>query len=183
MERCIYKFSSPPPTEPPSQDPKMTHRVTQLALILSLCLLSLSLPSEFSSILSETEELGGSEDERSAVAELFRRWALKHGKAYEQAEERERRFENFRMNVRYVTERKARRGDGSHVVGLNKFADLSNEEFREGYLLKKKKIWRRDGEWGKRKMVGCEAPEAMDWRKRGAVTGVKDQGACGTCAV
>ncbi|KAJ0977360.1 hypothetical protein J5N97_012834 [Dioscorea zingiberensis] len=115
--------------------------------------------------------------------ELFEQWSAKHGKVYQHPSERAMRFENFLKNLAYVLERNAKRELTSigHTVGLNAFADLSNEEFRVKYLSKMKLL-------GKTKMVEiegkteeCDAPYSLDWRKKGAVTGVKDQGQCGSC--
>jgi C1A family cysteine protease len=68
-------------------------------------------------------------------------------------------------------------------VGLNKFADLSNEEFKELYLSKVKKpinIKRSTArDWRQRNLQTCDAPSSLDWRKKGVVTAVKDQGDCG----
>lgn len=65
-----------------------------------------------------------------------------------------------------------------HVLGLNKFADMSNEEFKKVYSRKLKKSIRT----GRTSVTtSCETPASMDWRKRGAVTAIKDQGNCGSC--
>lgn len=101
----------------------------------------------------------------------------KHGKIYPHPAEKTRRFDNFLQNLAYVRERKSSFG---HEVGLNVFADLRNEEFRELYLSKtKKKIKKGRANGGSRKEEGCEAPHALDWRRKGVVTAAKDQGRCG----
>ena len=114
------------------------------------------------------------------MVELFQRWKLKHRKAYSHVVEAERRFENFKRNLKYIVEKnnEKRASSGGHKLGLNKFADMSNEEFRQVYLSKVRKPSNKRNLKGK-SLESCDAPASLDWRKRGAVTGVKDQGDCG----
>ncbi|GFZ06145.1 granulin repeat cysteine protease family protein [Actinidia rufa] len=147
-------------------------------------LISSSLPSEFSIVGRPGESIA---EER--VVELFKKWTEKHGKVYKHGQEAEKKFRNFRDNLRYVMEKNGERGAiGGHLVGLNKFADMSNEEFREVYVSKVKKPTskrmaierRRQGKAAAAKAVAaCDGPTSLDWRKYGIVTGVKDQGDCG----
>ncbi|KAK4787528.1 hypothetical protein SAY86_011361 [Trapa natans] len=180
----------------------------RLAIALLLILASISrlgssssnLPDRYSIVL-ENELDGMVSEER--VLELFRRWKEKHGKVYRSVSEAERRLENFKRNLKYVMEKgggrpgsaEAAAARGGHRVGLNKFADLSNEEFQRIYLSKVKKP-AASGKWGRQssslerqrrrqqeRLAGtCEnAPSSLDWRNYGIVTGVKDQGSCGSC--
>ncbi|KAJ8447947.1 hypothetical protein Cgig2_028823 [Carnegiea gigantea] len=123
------------------------------------------------------------EDLRSEdrVTELFRHWREKHRKIYIHVEETLKRFENFKRNLRYVIESNS--GRAGFAVGLNRFADLSNEEFREKYTRKVKKPVELSERWHTRRgsESECHAPRSLDWRKKGAVTAVKDQGDCGSC--
>ncbi|KAK8629337.1 hypothetical protein V6N13_078181 [Hibiscus sabdariffa] len=102
------------------------------------------------------------------------------------AEEAQRGFENLKGNLKYILERNAhgRSNKGEYHVGLNKFADMSNEEFRKAYLSKVKKHitkWTTMSRNMRRKEQSCDAPSSLDWRNHGIVTGVKDQGSCGSC--
>ncbi|GMP74320.1 hypothetical protein CsSME_00031771 [Camellia sinensis var. sinensis] len=160
---------------------------TQLSLLFlfwaSLTCLSSSLPSEFS-ILSHQNQFISEE----RLTELFQQWKEKHGKVYKHEQEADKRFRNFRSNLKYVMEKNSKRKTSSeHTVGLNKFADMSNEEFRVVYTSKVKKpfkkkmsIQRRSVE-GKAALNSCDGPSSLDWRKYGIVTAVKDQGGCGSC--
>ncbi|CAM8908871.1 unnamed protein product [Rhodiola kirilowii] len=126
----------------------------------------------------------------SRVGELFQQWQESYKKVYKHPEEAKRRLVDFRSNLKYVMEKNSKRGgagSSGHVVGLNKFADMSNEEFRRKYLSKVKRPakLRREMTMAQEKEVhrilSCDAPSSLDWRKYGAVTGVKDQGDCGSC--
>ncbi|KAK2995987.1 hypothetical protein RJ640_017351 [Escallonia rubra] len=149
----------------------------------SLTCLSSSLPSEFS-VLGRQDELISEEK----ASELFQQWKQKHGKVYRHAKEAEIRFEIFKSNLKYIMEKNSKKKSRSgHVVGLNKFADMSNEEFRKVYTSKVKKPYNkmrtseRRSLQGQAKAASCEAPSSLDWRKYGIVTGIKDQGSCGSC--
>lgn len=154
------------------------HLCALLFLISVSLLVCLSHSSETSySIISDDENEVVTEER---VVEMFEIWKEKHRKVYGKSEEAEKRLLNFKKNLKYVIEMK-KKGKGGHRVGLNKFADLSNEEFRERYLRKVKKPVGKvtRGGFGRRKLESCETPSSLDWRKKGVVTAVKDQGDCG----
>nr|KYP73632.1 Cysteine proteinase RD21a [Cajanus cajan] len=118
-------------------------------------------------------------DERHA----YEAWLVKHGKVYNALGEREKRFEIFKDNMRFVEESNGA-GDKSFKLGLNSFADLTNEEYRAMVLgrrgEKKKRVGaKRSGRYAFR--GGEELPATVDWREKGAVAPVKDQGQCGSC--
>lgn len=109
---------------------------------------------------------------------------MKHGKAYNAIGEKDRRFEVFKDNLRFIDEHNYNAANrGTYKLGLTRFADLTNDEYRALYL------GARVG--GKRRGLGLkrsdryafrdgeEFPEKVDWREKGAVVGVKDQGGCG----
>ncbi|PIA34030.1 hypothetical protein AQUCO_03900140v1 [Aquilegia coerulea] len=165
---------------------------TQLTLFFflfaSLTSICLCIPSddEFS-ILNQNQETFITEEQ---VVELFQQWKEKHNKVYNNEEENKKRFENFRASLRFVTEKNLEKRLGSskssHVVGLNKFADMSNEEFKEKYMSKIRKTRYNNKiielkESGKVSTSTCDAPATLDWREKGVVTAIKDQGQCGAC--
>ncbi|KAK9053931.1 hypothetical protein SSX86_025006 [Deinandra increscens subsp. villosa] len=117
------------------------------------------------------------------VNDLYESWLVKHGKFYNALGEKEKRFQIFKDNLRYIDDHNS--GDHSYKLGLNKLADLSVEEYRLTYTGAKK-----IGSKGKLNSVksdrysvssGDELPELVDWRTKGAVAAVKDQGSCGSC--
>ncbi|CAN1810440.1 Senescence-specific cysteine protease SAG12 [Linum perenne] len=104
-------------------------------------------------------------------------WATKHGKTYRDVAEKEERFLIFKDNVQRI---EAFNNKGlSFKLGVNKFTDLTNEEFRSMYLGYKKSTLSRAASFRYANITAV--PAVVDWRKSGAVTGVKDQGACGCC--
>ncbi|CAN6443751.1 unnamed protein product [Victoria cruziana] len=126
------------------------------------------------------------------VANLFERWRARHGRVYRDEEETGRRFRAFRDNIAYIDRRNrelaGRNRRGGHTVGLNRFADLTNEEFKSMYLRKIRRPAKRsnDGqEASKRRLelssMSVRIPSSLDWRTKGVVTPVKDQGLCGSC--
>lgn len=154
----------------------------------SLACCSYSLPSEYSIVGNEIVDNFPAEER---VVELFRLWREKHRKVYRHVEEHEKRFENFKRNLKFVLQKHAQKKSAANRhdtqrVGLNKFADLSNEEFREIYMPKKVRMPSskrnrlvRKMQQQQKEVQPSDAPSSLDWRKKGVVTAVKDQGSCG----
>lgn len=113
---------------------------------------------------------------------MYDAWLETNGK-FDNALE-EGRYEIFKDNLKFVDEHNLPENGHSFKVGLNRFADLTNEEYRKMYLGTK---MNREARLGIKKgdkflyKVGDELPDMIDWRVKGAVAAVKDQGSCGEC--
>lgn len=119
-------------------------------------------------------------DER--LGALFDAWAARHARSYG-AEERARRLSVFRDNLAYIEEHNSRVPAPEFSLGLNRFADLTNEEYRARYvgsrLDREARMQRRLEKPTEFRYKDVQAPDSIDWREKGAVTAVKDQGSCG----
>ncbi|XP_073004267.1 cysteine protease XCP1-like [Typha latifolia] len=146
-------------------------------LFLFVCL------TAFSCLARDFSIIGYSEDDlssRDKLIELFESWMSKHGKSYAGFEEKLRRFEVFKDNLMHIDE--TNKKTSSYWLGLNEFADLSHEEFKEMYLgIKGGLPRRRDVSSTFKYQDVVDIPKSVDWRKNGAVTNVKNQGQCGSC--
>ncbi|XP_021912317.1 cysteine protease XCP1-like [Carica papaya] len=115
------------------------------------------------------------------LIELFESWISKHGKIYESIEEKLHRFEIFKDNLKHIDE--TNKKISSYWLALNEFADLSHDEFKDRYLGFKTDVSTRkesrDEEFIYKGVL--DLPKSVDWRKKGAVTPVKNQGSCGSC--
>nr|CAB3493207.1 unnamed protein product [Digitaria exilis] len=133
--------------------------------------------------LAARELMAAGEDAATAAAMALRheKWMAEHGRTYKDEAEKARRLEIFRANARLIDAFNAA-GKHSHRFATNKFADLTDEEFRAartGY----RPVVRSSagGRFRYENFSLADAPQSVDWRARGAVTGVKDQGDCGCC--
>ncbi|CAH1119546.1 unnamed protein product [Phaedon cochleariae] len=66
----------------------------------------------------------------------WKNFKLTHQKSYDTPEEEARRLEIFTKNLRAIRahNEKFARGETSYTQGINQFADLTEEEFRQGHL-------------------------------------------------
>jgi hypothetical protein len=115
------------------------------------------------------------------VRSLYEAWLVNHGKAYNGLGEKERRFEIFKDNLRFVDDHN-KVENRTYRLGLNRFADLTNYEYRSMFLGRSMdRKGRLSGTKSHRYAyrAGENLPELVDWRQKGAVVGVKDQGQCG----
>ncbi|GAB2210419.1 hypothetical protein Droror1_Dr00015685 [Drosera rotundifolia] len=114
------------------------------------------------------------------IIRLFESWIERHGKIYETIEEKLHRFEVFRDNLEHIDE--TNKKVKSYWLGLNEFADMTHDEFKSRYLglnAGLPKSGKASNEFTYRDMV--DLPKSIDWRKKGAVAPVKNQGSCGSC--
>ncbi|XP_074601850.1 cathepsin L-like [Brevipalpus obovatus] len=110
------------------------------------------------------------------------KFKVQFGKKYATAEEEAQRHSIFVQNMEKVRQHneRAKNGKVSYTLGMNKFADLTFEEFSKthfGYSNKGKFSAPRTHV----KRDVSALPASVDWRTKGIVTEVKDQGNCGSC--
>jgi cathepsin F len=110
------------------------------------------------------------------VQALWDQWKSEHNKQYS-LEEEMLRFENFKLTIDRIVARNAK--SSSAIFGLNKFSDLSVEEFKStllGFVRSEK-----SHDVGVLPGGPIEAPQTFDWRTTNMVTPVKNQEQCGSC--
>ena len=119
-----------------------------------------------------------------AYVPLWTNFKQTHGKSYATSEEETMRFNIFVENQRLVDEHNEeyKAGRSTFELGMNQFGDMTNEEFRaqmNGFRLPSI----NDSEPRPIFQVpnNVNIPDAVDWRDKGYVTGVKDQKQCGSC--
>lgn len=104
----------------------------------------------------------------------FESWLKQHDRSYKDKEEWEDRFGIYQANLQYIECKNSQKN--SYNLSDNKFADLTNEEFRSIYTGFGARLL---SHIGFRYHEHGVLPACMDWRKEGAVTDIKDQGHCG----
>jgi len=117
------------------------------------------------------------------ITETFDSWAIKHNKVYSTQEEKDLRLTNFKSSVSRIAAlnaRTAERGVGA-TYGLNKFSDLSTEEFASKILMTPFNPTETSIKKERMLEATTVAPDTFDWRSQGLVTAVKDQAQCGSC--
>jgi C1A family cysteine protease len=109
----------------------------------------------------------------------FTNFQERFSKRYENIQEMETRFQIFRTNLRNIILHNLNYTQ-NFTMGINQFTDLTPQEFKEQYV---------NGRSENLGSFGCKVfssggsglPSSVDWRQKGVVNPVRDQGQCGSC--
>ncbi|KAK9117391.1 hypothetical protein Sjap_016338 [Stephania japonica] len=115
--------------------------------------------------------------------DLYERWRGHHTVSRD-LQDKHKRFNVFKENVKHI--HNFNKKDKPYKLKLNKFADMTNHEFSKSYAGSKVKHYKMfqgsslgTGNFSHGKTD--PSPPSVDWRTKGAVTAIKDQGSCGSC--
>lgn len=116
-------------------------------------------------------------NEKSINDESWQIWKSAHNKAYKDLDEEKVRYTIWQDNLRRITEHNKQ--SNNLFLRINHFGDWTNTEFRKlmnGYL-------RPHNQTGSTFLAPSHVnlPDTVDWRDKGYVTPVKNQGQCGSC--
>jgi len=123
---------------------------------------------------------------KEVVLEEWETWKVKHGKEYGNELENNFRMKVFMDNKAKIARHNtlAHQGLKSYTQKMNEYSDMLPSEFNQvmnGYKRpNQQQLLSLDG-ITQILPAHVELPEKVDWRKYGAVTDVKNQGACGSC--
>ncbi|XP_010501342.2 PREDICTED: ervatamin-B-like [Camelina sativa] len=144
---------------------------SNLTLVVSICFVLIA--SRLCSVNSSMY------DPHKTLKQRFENWLKTHSKLYGGRDEWMLRFGIYQSNVQLI--------DYINSLHLpfkltdNRFADMTNSEFKAHFLGLNTSFSRLH----RKERPVCDptgdVPAAVDWRKQGAVTPIRNQGKCGGC--
>ncbi|KAJ9566281.1 hypothetical protein OSB04_002247 [Centaurea solstitialis] len=112
------------------------------------------------------------------MLQKHQQWMARYGREYKDDLEKETRFKIFKDNGEYIESFKGA-GNRGYKLSVNEFADQTNDEFkavRNGFKVPSGLGSGRTTSFMYEYVN--EVPSSMDWRKKGVVTPIKEQGQC-----
>ncbi|XP_010538207.1 PREDICTED: ervatamin-B [Tarenaya hassleriana] len=135
-------------------------------------------------VVSEATSRGNlAMDKAESISRKHEKWMTRFSRVYSDESEKNMRRNVFKKNLEFI-EKFNRNGEKGFKLGINRFSDLSEEEFLASHtgfnngmdvVSTSKTEERVSFRYGNVSEVG----ENKDWRSEGAVTSVKYQGPCG----
>jgi len=108
-------------------------------------------------------------------------WKRMHGKEYDSTEEELMRHTVWESNKKYIDNHNEHADTLGFTLAMNEFGDLDGAEFAKMYNGYRSRPNRPAGELFVPNMKVEDLPTTVDWRQKGYVTAVKNQGQCGSC--
>jgi len=128
----------------------------------------------FSSVKKNTSQLA--EIQNPSVKDIFDKWSNLHGKNYASSEESTFRMRVFLRN--WLEVNRVNDLNLGYTLGLNEFSDMTPEEFQAKHFGYAPSSSPRDVEI---LTPALTQSASVDWRTKGIVNPVKNQGQCGSC--
>jgi len=121
----------------------------------------------------------------SPMDSAWNEYKAHHAKVYKTKGEELSRRATFEKNMEFIQQHNMQYslGKKTFTVGMNKFGDLTNKEFVSMVNGFNKTRTMQKSKSGSHFVApsNFQRPAAVDWRKQGYVTPIKDQGQCGSC--
>jgi C1A family cysteine protease len=131
------------------------------------------------------------------VHDQFDYFNSKYRKSYNNIDDHQKRYAIFKDNYIFITNHNNFKAEIlGYTLKVNKFADLTNQEFKDTYLgLNKSEFGNFVSEAESQVPIkeflkksatdeaieNLQIPSKVDWKAKGATTDVKNQGPCGSC--
>lgn len=118
------------------------------------------------------------------IADHHQQWMTRYSRVYKDEIEKQMRFDVFKKNLKFI-EKFNKKGNRTYKLGVNQFADWTEEEFIATHTGLKGINEISPSEFVDEMIpswiwnVSEVAGQIKDWRYEGAVTPVKYQGQCG----
>jgi cathepsin L len=110
----------------------------------------------------------------SSIEDSFNDWLLDNNKYYKSEGEYNYRLSVYQSNLEYIQNHNSQ--DLGFTLSMNQFGDLTSEEFGNLYLLNQLSVSPVVNP-----KVESLANDSVDWRTKGVVGPVEDEGQCGSC--
>jgi cathepsin F len=117
----------------------------------------------------------------TVIFEKFQAFMEKHNKSYNTIEEFTARFKVFKANYLKLDKLAAFPDEKSFTLGMTKFSDLTPQEFKRTYLNLNSGIKHHMNRQTLHFESQGDEPTSFDYREKGVIGAVKDQGSCGSC--
>jgi cathepsin F len=112
----------------------------------------------------------------------FKTWVKANNKKYNSLEEEKERENVYNANIKLIEKLNKDYMSRNVSFEANQFADMTPDEFKEKILMPSRMVPAvLDQRYVVSYSMPVDVPDSFDWRDKGVVTSVKDQGTAGTC--
>jgi len=114
--------------------------------------------------------------------EAWEEWTKQYNKIFQSEEAKKNSFDQWKINNDFIERHNAEFKEGVHsfLTGHNKYSDLSSEEFAtiKGINAEQQEDKQDASNF---ELQGQNPADTVDWRDKGCLNAVQDQGQCGCC--